>query len=158
MSRIIFLDFDGVLNCLPWMKQLSESGEVFTSFLARSFKELDPARVKLVSDLAEEVNAGIIVSSSWRILHPLHEICDILKANGMAEDVLPRGVTPKHGSFRGDEVNLWLSQNPHITTHVIFDDDGDFHPGQPLVQTSWEEGLCAAHIDIAREILLDIDY
>lgn len=151
------MDFDGVLNCLPWMKQLTESGEVFTSFLQRSYKEIDPARVKLVSDFALAVDAGIIISSSWRILHPLHELCDILSANGMHDDVLPRGVTPHKGSFRGDEVNLWLQQNTHINSHVIFDDDGDFHPDQPLVQTTWEEGLLPVHIEQARKILLNID-
>jgi hypothetical protein len=157
MEKVIFLDFDGVLNSVKWMTKLHESGEKFTSFLSRSFKELDPAAVKLVSDLAVETNSAIIVSSSWRILHPLHEICDILAANGMNENVLPRGTTPHHGNFRGDEVRLWLSQNPHIGVHVIFDDDGDFHPDQPLVKTSWEEGLLEAHIDIARGILLNIE-
>lgn len=157
MERIIFLDFDGVLNCWPWIKQLNESGEKFESFLKRSYKEIDPARVKMISDLAVETGSGIIISSSWRILHELHELCDILLVNGMNEDVLPRGVTPKKGGFRGDEVQMWLDQNTHIQSYVIFDDDGDFHPHQPLVQTSWDEGLCASHIVRAREILLNID-
>ena len=123
--RIIFLDFDGVLNNAAWMKACYEQGKKHTSFLNRHFEELDPASVKMISDLAVETESGIIVSSSWRILHPLHELCDILKHNGMAEDVLPRGVTPHRGNFRGDEVEMWLSQNPHIKSHVIFDDDGD---------------------------------
>jgi hypothetical protein len=153
MERCIFLDFDGVLNCASWLKQLDESGEKFESFLHRTYKELDPARVKMVSDLAKETNSGIIISSSWRNLHPLNELCDILLKNGMDEDVLPRGITPNIGLFRGNEVEYWIDHNTQITSHVIFDDGTDFHPHQPLVLTTWDEGLLPAHIEKARKIL-----
>lgn len=150
--RVIFLDFDGVLNSAEWMKHLHNTKEKFDSFLQRSYKELDPIKVKMMSEFAIEQQASIVVSSSWRILHPLHELCDILLHNGMTEEALPKAVTPHFGNFRGDEVNLWLQQNPQYNSHVIFDDDGDFHKDQPLVKTTWETGLQEAHIDLARGI------
>lgn len=156
MNRIIFLDIDGVLNSAKWMVSQSFDEKVYTSMFERHINDLDPAAVKMISDLAVETQSGIIVSSSWRILHPLHEIRDMLKACGMDERVLPHGVTPRsRKSFRGDEVNEWLEQNPDVCIHVIFDDDNDFHPNQPLINTSWEVGVQPEHIERARKILMN---
>lgn len=158
MNKIIFLDFDGVLNSASWFKTIHESreGKPYVSSFERSTEQLDPRCVKMISDLAVSTGSNIIVSSSWRILHELHEIQDILEARGMVKEVLPIGVTPdSHKRFRGDEVKMWLAQNPRVHTHVIFDDDGDFYSDQPLVKTSWEDGLLPHHVELAREILLN---
>ena len=154
--KVIFLDFDGVLNSMKWYKRRKEMGmEIPTSFLHRSQYELDEAAVKMMSDFVKEVQASVVVSSSWRILHPIEELREIVKVCGWDApefiDVTPRS----EKGFRGGEVGQWLKQTYHtIQSHVIFDDDGDFYPDQPLVKTSWELGLEQHHIDQAREILL----
>lgn len=155
MSRIIFLDIDGVLNNAEWVRTLYEEnrkkGQL--SYFERHENEIDPTRVKMISDFAIEMNASIVISSSWRKLHPLYEINDMLIENGLYEGVQPIGITPSLNSgYRGEEVQYWLEQNPHVTSYVIFDDDGDFYPHQPLVKTSWEEGLLPIHIEQARDI------
>lgn len=155
--RIIFLDFDGVLNNAKWIHDLKESGVKFTSWIEKDYREIDPSRVKMVSDLAIETQAKIVVSSSWRIINPLDRLQDYLRKGGMDESVLPIDVTPRANGrdFRGDEIIMWLDNHPEVTSHVIFDDDGDFYPLQPLVKTSWDGGLCEDHVDIARGILLN---
>jgi hypothetical protein len=153
--RVIFLDIDGVLNCADWLHSQHQTGIKYKSFMERHYKELDPARVKMISDFAVETQASIIISSTWRILHELHELCDMLSAAGMDQSVLPVGVTPRsEKGFRGDEIRAWLHQNPHINNYVIFDDDGDFYSGQPLVKTTWDDGLLPSHIEAARHILV----
>lgn len=155
--KIIFLDFDGVLNNAAYMQDVMSSGEYKRlSFSQRSFKELDPTRVKMVSDLALETDADIVVSSSWRILSELSELREYLQGAGMDENVLPIArtpITPK--GFRGEEVKQWLDANTDVSSYVIFDDDGDFYPEQMLVQTSWNEGLLPEHVERARKILLN---
>lgn len=158
--RAMFLDFDGVLNYAGWMKIVYEEfkDERATSYFERHARELEPSRVKMISDLALETDSAIVVSSSWRILHELHELCDLLKAAGMDERVLPKAATPRSSKgFRGQEVIDWLQANPHYNTYVIFDDDGDFYDGQPLVKTDWNVGLLPSHVEAARKILLNID-
>lgn len=124
------------------------------SFLERHQHDLNPDAVKLVSDFALEMDARTVISSSWRILHPLGEIRIMLHNRGWDERNLIIDKTPRTSrGFRGDEVNEWLSQHPEVTAHVIFDDDGDFHDSQPLVKTSWDHGIQEAHIDIARDLL-----
>lgn len=157
--KTIFLDFDGVLNNADFFWRLKEHQKANQLFMTRGSEELDPEKVKLISDFALEMDATIVVSSSWRILHSLSELQDFLKDVGMDERVLPISVTPQHEKgFRGTEVRSWLEQNPHVTNYVIFDDDGDFYPSQRLVQTSWDTGLLPIHIDAAGKILQEDSY
>jgi len=154
--RIIFLDFDGVLNSREFFIANRDLIRGATSFLQRGIAELNSESVRLMSDFAQEMNAGVVISSSWRTLHSLGEINEMLIQTGW-QTRLPFSVTPrdKHG-FRGNEIIDWLSDfgMVNVESFVIFDDDGDFHPSQPLIRTSWDFGLQQQHIDIARNILL----
>jgi hypothetical protein len=160
--RVIFLDIDGVLNSKRFIRANKNVIQSQTSLFERGAAELDPAAVKLMSDFATEMEAEVVISSSWRRLHKLSEICSMLKLAGWKAR-MPIGVTPedKDRGFRGDEVRMWLdiwdkkqgwTSDPH-PHHVIFDDDADFHNGQPIVRTQWETGITEADIDIARGIL-----
>jgi len=96
----------------------------------------------------------VVISSSWRHLHTHEEIREMLLDRGWDPSIEVIGATPNSRSgFRGEEVNEWLRQHPEVTAHVIFDDDSDFHDVQPLVRTSWDDGLQEWHIDVARRLL-----
>ena len=152
--RVAFLDFDGVLNSAEWMKQVHTIDRNFASFMERHCEELNPEAVKLVSDFVLEMEASVVISSSWRILHPLEEIQAMLFARGWdsRNPIIDKTPNSKRG-WRGEEVNEWLRAHPEVTAHVIFDDDGDFHDVQPLVKTSWDTGITPFHIEIARKML-----
>lgn len=156
--KLIFLDFDGVINSAKWLgdhhqnlsRELTGGG---FSFLTRRAEEFDPSQVQMICDLVNDTDSQVVVSSSWRILHTLQEICEFLVIAGWSVD-LPIDVTPRtERGFRGDEVEMWLMDNPEFTHHVIFDDDGDFHFHQPLVQTHWDHGVLDFHIETARTVL-----
>lgn len=160
--KVIFLDFDGVMNSISWYKRRAELGlDKDLPFLQRSTYELDVTQVKMMSDFVIETGAAVVVSSSWRILHPIEELNEVVKLCGWEAppflDITPRSTK----GFRGDEINAWLTDptkrhvelTEPITHYVIFDDDSDFHPDQPFIHTTWERGLELHHIDGAREIL-----
>ncbi len=158
--KIIFLDFDGVLNNEAWMKQLTEKGRTFRSYSDRDMDELDPARVKMISDLVLETDSHIVISSSWRLLNDLEMLNYVLVTNGLDPKAQAIALTPEtQKGFRGDEVALWLAKNPQVVNYVIFDDGIDFYEIQKdrLMLTTWDEGLTEQHVEKARKILLNID-
>lgn len=152
--RILFLDFDGVLNSRSWFERNREAVINATDFFNRAVEQLDPAAVQLVSSFVEAHDLGVVVSSTWRRLHTLDELNRMLQLRGWtAAPVMD--VTPTVRTFfRGDEINTWLANHPEVTEHVILDDDGDFHPDQNLVRTSMETGATHEHIDLAIGFLI----
>jgi hypothetical protein len=152
--KIIFLDFDGVLNNADWISEIQRKKE-YLSMFEKHEREFDPSKVKLMSDFALEIGASVVISSSWRKLHTLEELQIMLHKAGFDPSIPIIDVTPDSpNGFRGSEVEAWINGTHHsIEDHVIFDDDGDFHYDQPLVKTSWDDGLCDFHIERAKELL-----
>lgn len=151
--KVIFLDFDGVLNNDKWIHQVYANRNQYISFAEREQAEINPEKVLMINNFAKEFDAQIVVSSSWRITHSLDELNVFLTIAGLerkAIDITPRD----YRGYRGAEVKAWLKEHPEVTHHVIFDDDHDFDAEQPLVLTSWYTGLENEHIEQARKHLL----
>ncbi|MGH7744562.1 MAG: HAD domain-containing protein [Candidatus Dormibacteria bacterium] len=152
--KVLFLDFDGVLNSNVWFKANKDAILAQTTFLARDAAEIDPIALARVRRVVELTGAQIVVSSSWRIGNPIDRLREIIKEAGWPDAPII-GVTPwpRNTTFRGDEVALWLKQHPKVTKFVCLDDDGDFHPDQSLVQTSWDDGIQECHVERMIELL-----
>ena len=69
MSSIIFLDFDGVLNCVGTKDRIPHP-----EISSVRIRGIDKFRVELVSDLAAETQSSIVISSSWREFFLIDEI------------------------------------------------------------------------------------
>lgn len=137
MTKVLFLDVDGVLNSLG----------------TTNFKDLypiDPYMAFLVGRIQLETGCDVVLSSSWRY-HPegmkhiservvrlLDKTTTKYKWDGVIRHA--RGRDWPH-ELRGDEVNEWLSEHPEVTRHAILDDSGDFYDDQPLFQTTFQNGL-----------------
>lgn len=128
-SRIIFLDFDGVLNRF-WTEP-------------RELYRLDNDLVTLFIDTVKEVNAKIVISSSWR-RQGIDFIIDKLKEKNASElleylhedSICPDKYSPHDNeTFRGKEINWWLEnhKDEHIK-YLILDDESDFFDDQPRLQ------------------------
>lgn len=152
MTRpIIFLDCDGVLNTYSTFRESKPS---------RTRSDLYPSEDYLVARLQGfciETNAIICLSSTWR---KLNERRDIIRYLGYwLKDYLPQHASWRTPSLpsghRGSEIDEWFAMYPHRggLPHVIFDDDHDFHPGQPFVHVDPEFGLTDANLAQARELL-----
>lgn len=124
-SKIIFLDFDGVLNRFH-----CETIELY---------RLEKDIVQIFVDTVKEVGAKIVISSSWRrrgkefIVNTLKKKNAFELLNYLHED----SICPEDnkGSFRGNEINLWLKnhQDENIK-YLILDDESDFFEDQPRLQ------------------------
>ena len=140
--RLIFTDFDGVLN-------QHSSGKY----------ELLPTHVERLARLARETDAVVIVSSWWRNIGVERLRADLAEAGFDGRLV---GRTPWLGDDemwdayeRGTEIAAVLAYlGDRVESYVILDDHarmGDLLPN--LVQTVATEGLTEADVRVARRIL-----
>jgi hypothetical protein len=127
--KVLFLDIDGVLNRVGTRNR--------TTTRWKSYIGMEPELVARCNNLVEETDAQVVLSSVWRLDDDWRET---MKANGLTFEFLDR--TPKLSTgIRGDEVAIWLANHPEVEQYAIVDDDGDFYLSQPLVQTSYHDGL-----------------
>ena len=144
--KIIFLDFDGVLNSSEHMATLTNES------LSIEHKQLDRKAVGRLNWITDEMGAKIVISSTWRILHKIDELKEFLKMAGCTGQVI--GVTPKLGKHRGLEIKQWLDEHPNVESFVILDDDSDMDGVmEHLVKTEWKLGLQDEHVKLAIKML-----
>lgn len=155
MTKIIFLDFDGVINNGPHIKRVG------------SLQIFDPESISQLCRVLNETGAKIVVSSTWRFLSTKDALNERLYLSGLPKDcvvdVTPMGTSEgKLGNAiielhmtRGQEINLWLSKNEHIKDWVAIDDDKEMNPLDlsRVVKTDYEIGLQAIHADQMIRIL-----
>lgn len=116
--KIIMLDFDGVLN--------SEGS--FRMEVRRKNKNvsntLSPVACSNLQYILEtDSDVKIIISSTWRKLHTMTELKNILNSYGV-ESARIIGKTPSlFSGDRGQEINSCLEEFPNITKFVVLDDD-----------------------------------
>lgn len=141
--KVLFLDIDGVLNSTRYMLELKEKGQEF-----RYDKHMCPLSMRVLNEVLEKSGAKVVISSSWRIVHSLKEIEEVLVSNGFKGEII--GVTPKGTGLtrvRGHEIKDWLMQNPGVTHFAIVDDDSDMGSlMDKLVQTRHATGLLEEHL------------
>lgn len=141
--KVLFLDFDGVLNIYP---APSRNG---------SFHK--PSCINLEMLLNRVPELKIVVSSSWRT-YGLEAVRDVLKGNGIDPrriiDITGHEKSPDSRDHRGFQVEEWLKRHPKIKHFAIVDDNDDFMPLRDhLVQTNKMIGLTQANVERLLEIL-----
>jgi hypothetical protein len=135
--RVVFLDFDGVLNSNAFLKNQVDCEQV------------DPSNVSHLNNITRETGAKVVVSSAWRCGRTIAQLRAILEQAGFEGEVV--GKTPRLGGERGDEIMKWLETGTKeydlvIENFVILDDDNDMGPMLPfLVRTSMKTGLTSFH-------------
>ena len=126
--KVIFLDFDGVLNLIP--QGHDDYGGIF-----------HPEFVDNLGRIIEETDAKLVISSSWRHmgLERLRMMWEHRGYPGEIIDVTPdlRWRTKEDAMelneveyVRGDEIDSWLKLHPEVTNYVILDDDDDMLKSQ----------------------------
>ncbi len=150
MLKIVFLDFDGVLNSL-------------NEIVFDKHAEFNRDAMGRLNDIVREANAKVVISSSWRVIHSIDELRQILKESGFQGEVI--GVTPvfSHqnavgladvGMIRCREIQAWLDAHPHPVASFVCLDDLELEMlAHCHVKTEMEEGLCDHHVGQALAIL-----
>jgi len=148
--RVLFLDFDGVLNSVQFLQAY------------KRWDILDPTAVEYLNLIVQETQCEVVVSSTWRLLYKIPDLCGILREQGKYRGRL-LGATP-HGSGtstrRGDEIDAWLSQHPEVTSYVILDDeisDMNTHHAPHIVKTEFSTGLQRHHYERVVQLFESID-
>jgi HAD domain in Swiss Army Knife RNA repair proteins len=159
--KIIFLDFDGVLNSHSWWDSLSEAEKT-------DVMGLDPVAVARLHHLVCATSARVVVSSTWRHGRSRTRLQTILADAGFGGQVL--GTTPEWlrksdggiycAEERGQEIQAWLDAAPRyghdVESFVILDDNSDMaHLMDRLVQTTTKDGLQDEHVERAIEMLTE---
>ena len=131
--KIIFLDIDGVLNS---QRTCVANNGYPHDFLPSSMEMFDHVAIKLIRKACELSGASIVLSSTWRIMHTVHEV-----ANGLDLPVFDK-TTTKDGR-RGKQIQEWIDKNPQVTNYAIIDDDSDMEPSQQnnFVHTDYLDGF-----------------
>ena len=159
-GRIVFLDFDGVLNSHAYARRLGREQDVMG---------LDEDAVSRLNRLVTEGGfPDVVVSSSWRHGRTVHQLRELLHRAGFSGCVV--GKTPDcahtpegglwRGAMRGNEVQSWLDLAPlydvEVTQFVIIDDDSDMaHLADRHIKTAFETGLTDADVDRAIKMLAE---
>ena len=130
MSRIIFLDIDGVLNSNFWND--CQQREISDGTL------VDVEKVKLLSMLVKRTKATIILHSGWKYwfdqnLNPLRPEAENLIMLLKQEELLLGGITPDHSTeeirtnkkfslVKASEILAWLAEHEDVDNWIVIDD------------------------------------
>lgn len=141
--KVLFLDFDGVLNLWP---KPSRDGK---------FDKKSCINLEFLLNKVPDLN--VVVSSAWRS-KGLESVRETLKENGIDPrrviDITGHEQTPDAKSHRGHQVQCWLDRHPDVKRFVVFDDESDFeNMKDKLVRITRFVGLTQANVEKAIRIL-----
>lgn len=118
MRKILFLDFDGVMVTDKYLEQLSVTNSPLRDEYGAKF---DPVCVDCLKQVIDSTDAGIVVTSTWKMslgLEGIQKMWDARHLPGKEIGVTP-DIDPIH---RGDEIQAWLDANPGVIRYAIIDD------------------------------------
>ena len=136
--KVLFLDFDGVLNYERYVNASSEYGLI-----------IDPERMFLLKRIIRSTHAKIVLTTSWREhWTPSINDCDETgkKMNAIfAEHGLEiYDKTPQISRQRETEIEAWLSEHPETENFVVVDDrylDSKVIRGRFVKTKNYSDGL-----------------
>jgi hypothetical protein len=131
MTKVIFLDIDGVLNCRRTSNPRSLPYVV------------DPALLGRFRRLVAETGAKVVLSSTWR-----YDPAGLFSARHHHVPFIDTIPDLPHQPRR-DEILTWLERHPEVTRYAVIDDEDDELDELPLFQPSATTGLTD---DIARGV------
>lgn len=117
MKRVIFLDFDGVMDTAYYDHILSKEGLPATDRFGVLF---DPDCVSNLQMIVEKTGADIVVSSTWKDFMSYQEILEMWKERNLPGFVTD--VTPTVSRHRGNEIDAWLKECRDNCQYAIIDD------------------------------------
>jgi hypothetical protein len=120
--KIIFLDFDGVLNSENWSRR--RFNEIDNNDISGKypFYEFDPLSIAELNRIIEQTEAKVVVSSTWRIgkrVEDLQQMLGVVGFKGEIIDTTPhffaKGVDNDENRIgytvpRGCEIDWWLKE------------------------------------------------
>ena len=168
MRKIIFLDFDGVLNTEHYQGLLMYQGKPWQDEHGAFF---DPDAVSNLKKIVDSTHADIVIESSWKYLGltAMQEMWEIRQLPGKVVGITPSSVSdewllsadlseiaPAMGHCKGMEIASWLADNAKGNTkYVIIDDEYVILESQQpyFILTNPHEGITKEDAERAISIL-----
>ena len=153
MSKVIFMDIDGVLNTERQQNRCRAEGIAHVDGFGFAF---DPVAVAHLERIVNATGADIVISSSWKVwgLDAMQRMWDRRNLPGKVIDITPDTASDEMllsvdldmdlPAVKGSEIKEWLDINGSQVTHyAIIDDMEDMLPEQQshFVQTDPEIGI-----------------
>ena len=117
--KIIFLDFDGVMDTSYYDHILSKKGLPGNDSFGTVF---DPHCIQNLKHIIDETGANIVVSSFWKYFMTYKDLLDMWEYRGLPGFVTDVTPTPTTRNNRGDEIDAWLEECDVECQYVIIDD------------------------------------
>lgn len=148
MTKILFLDIDGVLNSRRSSFALGGVPRAGLPLNEDNMKLFDWIAVGMIRRLCEEEGVSIVLSSSWRI-------CQKCVPLGWALELPIVDEIDRNLGSRGEQIQRWLNLHPEVEYYAIVDDSSDMleSQGPHFVQTTYDDGLLYVHFRKLRDIL-----
>jgi hypothetical protein len=159
--RVLFLDFDGVLNSAStwrsrpdgWEGQWEGNRDIPLSLLSI---RLEPEKVGILNGVLNTTGSVVVLSTSWRNWPEQDYVRARLDAAGFEGTIV--GATPGWlgpGKRRGDEIQAWLDENQgEVEAFAILDDSDDMGSLMPyLVCVDPMTGLNESYVPKLVELL-----
>lgn len=130
--KIIFLDFDGVLNHEVFYRKRQDIGIEF--YPPYPLCEIDPDCISVLDHIVLQTGAKVVVSSTWRHGRTIQELQTILNHFNFKGEIIDKTPSFKHDDcIRGNEILKWIQDNENLIgqtyhefeNYVILDDDCD---------------------------------
>ena len=142
MSKIIFLDIDGVLNGIDYQMAATEAPPF-----------IDKSCLEILKELIDKSGAKVVLSSSWKRGWEAGRGIDLIFQQA-GIDIYD--ITPNLGR-KCTEITAWLKAHTDVESFVILDDAeggwGDLLPHVIITDPTQERGLENKHISAALQIL-----
>lgn len=166
--RVLFLDFDGVINNPGCYSGMSPSTERVNLYIPTA-----PECMARLNRLVAETGAKVVISSSWRLFACWEHLAVALARHGFVGEVvgetpdlvnnpvwLNRWRTREGAPFhyermeRGWEIREYIAAHPEIEAFAILDDCSDMAELKPwLVHTDGAWGLDDPDVERAKWLL-----
>lgn len=158
--KVIFLDFDGVLNSegsmhYEWRRRNHFKEQGLKGKIEESLCRVCTSNFQHILDTYREVK--IVISSTWRINYSIPWLQEKLASYGIdSSRVIGRTPDLFRSTLNGDrgmEIAEWLSENPSVSHYIVIDDNDEgiskLHGHDKFVFTTWEGGMTFAHANEA---------
>lgn len=149
--KVIFLDFDGVLNTLDYRDRHGNIGA-----------GIDSSKLLLLKELVHKTDAKIVITTSLRVYWNKNpDNCDYFGEVINREfakyglEIYDKTPTTENNQ-REDEILQWIVDNPGVTNYVVIDDgalSAKFLLGRFVQTSDIKDGLEEEHILKAISIL-----
>ena len=117
--KVIFLDFDGVMDTAYFGHVLGKEGLPCHDEFGAVF---DPNCVECLKEIIDKTGAEIVITSSWKSLMSFGDMLNMWEQRGLPGFVIDMTPATSTCRNRGDEIDAWLKECKDECQYVILDD------------------------------------